>query len=181
MYKRQAEGFGDISALLGISGRTSISWLGLTISTWAISNSVSTCLLYTSGTRPLGVVYCDISGLKTINDSQGHAQGDQMILSASQLLAEHFPAGLVYRIGGDEFLAVCFDDSRESFQGQVDRLLEQLQKNNAHLAVGAVWSEDGSTKIKELARQAENEMYRNKQQYYLSRQQPQNAPCPGPG
>ena len=134
-----------------------------------------------TGTRPLGVVYCDISGLKTINDSQGHAQGDQMILSASQLLAEHFPAGLVYRIGGDEFLAVCFDDSRESFQGQVDRLLEQLQKNNAHLAVGAVWSEDGSTKIKELARQAENEMYRNKQQYYLSRQQPQNAPCPGPG
>lgn len=51
-----------------------------------------------------------------------------MILSASQLLAEHFPAGLVYRIGGDEFLAVCFDGSRESFQEQVDRLLEQLQK-----------------------------------------------------
>lgn len=129
--------------------------------------------------RPLGLVYCDISGLKTINDSQGHAQGDQLILSASQLLAEHFPSGLVYRIGGDEFLALCFGDSEDGFREQVGQFQAQMQKSNANLAVGSVWAADGSLRIKELSQQAENEMYQSKRLYYSSQKQKPNPSCPG--
>lgn len=128
--------------------------------------------------RALGVVYCDISGLKRINDSQGHAQGDQLILSASQLLAEHFPKGLVYRIGGDEFIALCFNDSQSRFQEQVDQLLAQMQKSNTDLAVGSAWAPDGSTRIKPLIQQAENEMYQDKRQHCTGRPEDTNPARP---
>ncbi len=54
--------------------------------------------------QDLGLVICDVDGLKLINDSFGHAAGDRLLCRAAQLLKEHFThRGVLCRIGGDEF------------------------------------------------------------------------------
>ena len=54
---------------------------------------------------PLAVLFCDIDGLKAINDNFGHAAGDDVILeTAKRLRAQVGDAGLVARLGGDEFI-----------------------------------------------------------------------------
>jgi diguanylate cyclase (GGDEF)-like protein len=55
--------------------------------------------------RPLGVILMDIDHFKQINDSFGHAQGDQVLLETAKRLAEGVrPYDSVGRYGGEEFL-----------------------------------------------------------------------------
>ena len=55
---------------------------------------------------PLAVVMCDINGLKEINDQKGHDAGDKFIVQTAQTLKSVFGKRHVYRLGGDEFIAV---------------------------------------------------------------------------
>ena len=59
--------------------------------------------------RSIGVVFCDITGLKRVNDSQGHIAGDKFIMDASECLKNAFgdQNNGLFRIGGDELLVLC--------------------------------------------------------------------------
>jgi diguanylate cyclase (GGDEF)-like protein len=61
-----------------------------------------------NGTRPSAfVVYCDLDGLKAVNDQFGHAAGDALIRGAANLLVSSVrESDLVVRIGGDEFVVL---------------------------------------------------------------------------
>ena len=52
------------------------------------------------------IVVCDINGLKTVNDEQGHSAGDQYIKDACTVICDVFDHSPVYRIGGDEFVVL---------------------------------------------------------------------------
>jgi diguanylate cyclase (GGDEF)-like protein len=57
--------------------------------------------------EPLVVVYIDVDGLKTINDTQGHAAGDNVLCSVPRVLRDQLrDYDLIIRMGGDEFLSV---------------------------------------------------------------------------
>ena len=56
------------------------------------------------------LVVFDVNGLKTINDTKGHDEGDKFIQSASALICQTFGHSPVYRIGGDEFVAMLFGE-----------------------------------------------------------------------
>ncbi|MEA2129912.1 MAG: hypothetical protein QOJ85_2803 [Solirubrobacteraceae bacterium] len=54
---------------------------------------------------PLVVVYVDVIGLKTINDTQGHPAGDRLLRRTVALIKRHLrPYDVIIRLGGDEFL-----------------------------------------------------------------------------
>ena len=57
----------------------------------------------------IGAVYCDITGLKNVNDTQGHEAGDKLIASVANTITEIFPEARRYRFGGDEFVILSFD------------------------------------------------------------------------
>jgi diguanylate cyclase (GGDEF)-like protein/PAS domain S-box-containing protein len=64
--------------------------------------------------RPVGVVYLDLDHLKRINDSLGHAMGDQVIAAVGARLAQAVRTGdTVARVGGDEFVIVLAELTRE--------------------------------------------------------------------
>ena len=59
-----------------------------------------------SGKAEFAVVMVDLNELKHVNDSYGHANGDHYIIGASQILCRVFDHSPVFRIGGDEFVAI---------------------------------------------------------------------------
>ena len=58
-------------------------------------------------------MYLDLDGFKTVNDTFGHAAGDQLLRCGSRSIVELFPAkGMLARLGGDEFAVVCVVQAR---------------------------------------------------------------------
>ena len=60
------------------------------------------------------VVVCDVNGLKKINDTLGHKAGDELICHASSLICDIFKHSPLYRVGGDEFVAILQNHDYES-------------------------------------------------------------------
>ena len=54
----------------------------------------------------VGLLSCDLNGLKRTNDTMGHEAGDKFIIKVAENLAKIFGYNYVYRMGGDEFVAV---------------------------------------------------------------------------
>ena len=114
----------------------------------------------------VGVIYCDITGLKHVNDVFGHVQGDRMIRHCYELISEQLDTDLVYRTGGDEFVILYPNYSRKAFLKQVQLLHRLIQQDDYHIAVGHVWSDRQPLILDNLIAQADQNMYANKRDYY---------------
>ncbi len=116
--------------------------------------------------KSVGVVFCDVTGLKRVNDTQGHEAGDRLILSACESLRRAFVGYQLFRIGGDEFLALCPEIGEGELKGIIKALKEDLQENSITMAVGAVWQKEGKINIDRLLSESEKLMYQDKSAYY---------------
>ena len=116
----------------------------------------------------IGVVYCDITGLKRVNDSQGHAAGDRLILNACDCLKEVFDGCGLFRIGGDELLALCPGITEDALDKKVAELRQIMPEYEVVMAVGAVWRPDSKVGIDRLLSEADRLMYADKAAYYQS-------------
>lgn len=71
----------------------------------------------------INIMLVDIDHFKTINDSYGHDNGDQVLKHVADLIQQSIPEpGLVSRIGGEEFAVVCFDFSEQDFFALAEHL-----------------------------------------------------------
>ena len=118
------------------------------------------------GDMSLGVVYGDVSGLKRINDGDGHQWGDYWICFWYKMLKEVFPEEKIYRIGGDEFIVICMGAAEDHFQAAVAKLQEMISANEEHLAIGSAWAGEAPVRLPELLSMAEKSMYMDKALHY---------------
>jgi diguanylate cyclase (GGDEF)-like protein len=82
--------------------------------------------------RSLLLLYVDLDGLKQINDTLGHREGDHALKRAAQVLCTTFRASdVIGRLGGDEFGVLTWEDSGQSAEAAVARLLRGVEKSNA--------------------------------------------------
>ncbi|WP_158542498.1 GGDEF domain-containing protein [Lujinxingia litoralis] len=83
--------------------------------------------------RDLLVVFCDVDGLKRINDDLGHRRGDELLEGFARELRRGFrEVDHIYRIGGDEFVLLLFVASAPDPQGWLqERLASALQNLRA--------------------------------------------------
>lgn len=116
--------------------------------------------------KSLCAVYCDITGLKQVNDTQGHEAGDRLILCACDSLRSAFDSDGLFRIGGDEMIALCEGITEKQLQEKIQKLQEALKENGVNMAVGAAWSEDDGASFESLLREAERRMYEDKAAFY---------------
>lgn len=72
---------------------------------------------------PVAVFMFDLDGLKTVNDSLGHASGDRLLETMAQFLRQFFRGGdRVFRVGGDEFATLLPSTTGEEAQAVARRL-----------------------------------------------------------
>ncbi|MBP5448068.1 MAG: diguanylate cyclase [Treponema sp.] len=114
------------------------------------------------------VLMCDLNDLKMLNDTRGHAFGDEALQRSSGMICDVFKHSPVFRIGGDEFVAIVTDydyDRREQF---VKELRERSEKNGRlksgpELAVGlAVYDPYKDNSFSDVFARADRDMYENK-------------------
>lgn len=113
------------------------------------------------------IISIDMNGLKTINDTEGHAAGDLAIST----IAGCFLNGVkyrypVYRIGGDEFVVVCRKISEYDVVKITHRIHELVDATKYSCSIGYSYSSDGKKSIDELLSESDANMYNEKQQYY---------------
>jgi diguanylate cyclase (GGDEF)-like protein len=117
------------------------------------------------------VLYADLDGLKKINDSFGHAEGDRALKQTAELLKDTFrTSDIIARVGGDEFVILAAIGQEESSDSLTDRLQERFDLHNAKLgrkyrlsiSVGVVHFDPDETTIDEVTARADRSMYENK-------------------
>ena len=122
----------------------------------------------------IGVVMCDLDGLKFINDTLGHGFGDKMLINAAEILKmccdkEHITA----RVGGDEFIVLVTNGDTnylEKISGNIkylaDKYNEGYTEDNIMMSIstGIDCRCNFSKSIHDVIREADNNMYMDKLQ-----------------
>ncbi len=118
-------------------------------------------------------VSMDLNKLKVTNDTFGHDEGDRLIKYAAACMMQCFGNyGTVFRIGGDEFVALIFDDAVHLEQVKRDfvrTLKEESERNKMELSVscGYVGREEfPDSTIDEIAKIADERLYQAKSEYH---------------
>ncbi len=132
--------------------------------------------LNTQAIFPRSCIFLDMNGLKTINDHCGHAAGDQLLRRMGQILSTVMEktSYTASRIGGDEFV-ILMPHADESHVQQMLQQIEELirQDNSQHnmlLSVAMGYSTTHRQEhMDELLKRADQNMYKNKHDYYQQR------------
>ena len=118
---------------------------------------------------PFTLMFIDINNLRSVNGLYGHQEGDSYISDIAVLLMNNLKnAARIYRMGGDEFLAVYRRTDEKTVVKDVKRVhdacrLEGLKKSYApELAIGYAVSDEKYNNLRDVLRVADYMMYRNK-------------------
>lgn len=121
---------------------------------------------------PIGIVMCDLDGLKLVNDNLGHDLGDRLLIAAANLLKENFrTSDIVARIGGDEF-AVLLPDCPSEVIEQICARMKQAMMNRyisdtnipLMMSIGFATRDKKECSIEELLKEADVNMFNEKAQ-----------------
>ncbi|MBN2604763.1 MAG: diguanylate cyclase [Bacilli bacterium] len=124
--------------------------------------------LNTQRNFPLTLIMADINGLKLINDTFGHAKGDELIIETAMLLKSVLRVDeLLGRLGGDEFLIALPRTSPEEAEIIVKRINQVIDKRGKDvlglsLSIGYATKDTMAASINSILKLAEDRMYASK-------------------
>ena len=120
--------------------------------------------------QPLSLLYLDLDGFKAVNDTAGHAVGDQLLVAVSHLLRGCVREGdTVARLGGDEFAVLCPGAGEDDGPATGRRVLRALSHPVAlpggtavvGASIGVRWcpAQAGGLSAEQVLREADEAMY----------------------
>lgn len=125
-----------------------------------------------SPARPGALLLIDIDNFKLVNDLHGHAAGDRLLVTLSEMIRALLPErSLAARLGGDEFVILLSDASRERVEALGGRLREQFREAAAQnlptpeavtLSIGANLFEQPPVSLAALIEQGDVALYQSK-------------------
>ena len=118
----------------------------------------------------VGLIVLDVDGLKLVNDIFGHDSGDMLLSNVAKLLTSCFrDQDVVARIGGDEYAVLLHDADSDAVKAACQRVQKRILIENLDnyqpllsLSIGSAVSDDPKITMRELFKQADNYMYREK-------------------
>lgn len=128
--------------------------------------------------QSVALVYADLDGLKVINDSFGHKEGDRALIKTAELLKETFRSSDVLgRLGGDEFTALAVVEPGDRVDQVVERLEQKFANYNAlkiapyelSISIGvAQFDPEARQSMEDLMALADVAMYENKRRKQMA-------------
>lgn len=122
--------------------------------------------------QKLALVFLDLDRFKEVNDTQGHDQGDKLLLQAGRRLSACVGnKDLIARLGGDEFVLMLSDANAAYVEALAQRVLEalaqpfQLDETHAYVSASlgiAIFPDDAANK-EDLMKRVDQAMYASKQ------------------
>ncbi|MCU9813323.1 GGDEF domain-containing protein [Paraclostridium sp. AKS81] len=122
---------------------------------------------------PLSMIIGDANGLKKLNDTRGHLEGDKLIKKISGILKNSCnERDLIFRWGGDEFIILMPNTNSICAQSTYNTILENCKKASNYamkisIALGISTKVDNKLSIEDLIKEAEDTMYQ--ESYYQKR------------
>ena len=119
----------------------------------------------------LVIFSADVNGLKEVNDTLGHAAGDELIKGAAECFVSAIGnRGKVYRMGGDEFQAMVHTDDPQLIMDEIKRktsIWHGKTVDKLAVSVGYATAEDiENPTITAIEKVADERMYAEKREYY---------------
>ena len=116
-----------------------------------------------------GIAVFDLNDLKKVNDTKGHEAGDRYILDGCWLICHVFDHSPVFRIGGDEFVAILTNSDYRNRQDLVDHFNEEIEYNKANggvvVSVGvSVYDPNNDPSYDAVFKRADDAMYARKKE-----------------
>lgn len=115
---------------------------------------------------PIGIICGDVNGLKIVNDTLGHIEGDKLLKVISEILLKVVnDKGFVFRWGGDEFITVLLnacDADCINFINQVKELCDKNKSESFKISIAQGYSIIKDNDIDYALRESENKAYKEK-------------------
>jgi len=119
---------------------------------------------------PVGIVVCDVDGLKLVNDNLGHQAGDELLAAVANVLGRSFRSSdVIARIGGDEFAVLLPQCTLEAVEAACQRLRDHVDAYRhstppvpISLSIGWAVKTQAAENMEDVFREADNRMYREK-------------------
>lgn len=120
---------------------------------------------------PVTIISIDLDGLKLVNDTVGHEQGDRLLIACAQALREVFRGSdVLARVGGDEFVALLPQTGAhtgEVIAGRIESHIDDYNSKNKNqlplsISLGMATAENNSKLLQDTYKEADDLMYRAK-------------------
>jgi len=119
---------------------------------------------------PVGIVVCDVDGLKLVNDNLGHQAGDELLAAVANVLGRSFRSSdIIARIGGDEFAVLLPQCTLEAVEAACQRLRDNVEAARhstppvpISVSIGWAVKTKATENMEDVFREADNQMYREK-------------------
>ncbi len=125
------------------------------------------------------IIFCDIDGLKMVNDVYGHEEGDRYIKAMSTIIEQNRHHGeLLVRYGGDEFIILTTGYSEKQMEEYCDKIRESVKLYNelykkeyyADISIGFHIEENATAiDIDRIIKLADQNMYEDKRRKKVAR------------
>jgi len=120
--------------------------------------------------RPIGLIVCDVDGLKLVNDTLGHEAGDTLLIKAASTIRDSLRhSDFVSRIGGDEFAVILYDCTKQGLESVVNRIKKSINELNSKdsviplsISMGSAIRNNSSKTMEEVFKEADDNMYKEK-------------------
>ena len=137
-------------------------------------------LILKPSSRSVGVLLADINGLKDVNDRMGHEAGDTLIVTVASCLGDVFGRENVYRIGGDEFVILQPDHTDEECRRGILEVQQMMKQLKVSASIGYAFRPALDVPLDTLLKQADADMYEQKQAHYRKLGKKPRASADGP-
>ncbi len=122
------------------------------------------------GGPPFGVIYLDVDNFKQVNDRFGHDRGDALLVEIAECIESNVKeTDVPARIGGDEFVVLCWNATAEILRGVAERLADRLgdlgerfEGIDLGVSLGVACFDRPPEDVEEVVRLADDAMYRAK-------------------
>ena len=113
------------------------------------------------------LISIDMNGLKVLNDTKGHAAGDEALLTLALCFNRALKSKqFAYRVGGDEFVIICRKASRSDITALINRINNNIGETEYFCSIGYCYCDDGQMPVEEMLKESDMMMYADKERYY---------------